>query len=207
MLIKLRDYQRIYSTVNSILLNEKADLTVACMYYSVFGAYVLKKHYKIDAAPVSGLAAYNVGGKNNILTFGEIQNENLVSTSNAFHCWIEANGWLIDFMAPVFPEIIKKSEIEFSCEPKMLQKPLESMNSSAYDLLQEGDFYVKKCPLLTAEKLKHFTTSLAFGDLAEICVSWYKKPPKKMISKIRIQDGKGMDNEVILTGKKLKGAW
>lgn len=206
MKIKMQDYERIYKTINAIILNENADPTVACTFFSFFGSYILSKHYKIQAQPVAGLCLYHVGGDNNVLTFGQLDNGILVSNVNGFHCWVLADDWLIDFMAPTFP-LCTSLGTKFTCQSKMMQKPLSSMAASVNDLKFEGDFYFEISPQLTAERVKYLNSSLAYSDLAEICSQWYQKPPKKMQQQIKIGDSKGNQNLVSLIGQSVVGAW
>ena len=106
-LIPFSDYQRIYQTIYAILRGEKANISESCLYFSVFGAYILKTYYNIDAIPVVGIAAYKVGdGENDVLLFADVKDNTLECTLDGFHAWIQADGWLIDFAAPVFPEMI-----------------------------------------------------------------------------------------------------
>jgi len=139
MKIKLRDYERIYKTINAILINEKADPTVACTFFSFYGAYILKEHYKIDAHPVAGLCMYHMGGNNNVLSFSKLENDRFVTDVDAFHCWVVGDGWLFDFMAPAFTDLPNCKQ--FGIQPKMIQKPLTAMADSVSDLQAAGDFY------------------------------------------------------------------
>lgn len=207
MLIKLRDYELIYQTINGVLVSEGADPSVSCMFFSVFGAYILSQHYKIEAHPVAGLAVYNVGNTEKRLAFGEVVDGEIVGTDNAFHCWIIADGWHVDFMAPEFPKLVKRSGSDLPCPSKMLQKPISNMANSPYSLPQVGDFYAQADPAVTQNRLQYFSMSMAYGDLAQICSRWFCKPPKKMRSTIQIADGKGSIKKVSLTGRSVVGAW
>lgn len=207
MIIKMSDYVRIYQIINTILLNEKVDVTGACTFFSHYGANILSHHYKVDAQPVSGLCMYHLGEKDNILTFAEIKDELFVSSNEAFHSWVLVDGWLIDFMAPTFPRLLKNFGQKFTCKPKMMQKPVASMAQSVNDLKSEGDFYFEVDPQVTQNRLEYVSSRRAYSDLAEICINWYRKPPKKMQKHIQIADEKGIINQVSLTGKSVVGAW
>jgi len=204
MKIKMKDYERIYKTINTIIVNENADPTIACTFFSFYGAQLLSKHYKIEAQPVAGSCLYHLGGDNNILTFGKFEDDFLVSDVDAFHCWVIADGWLIDFMAPAFPKLLNGSA---HCQPKMMQKPLSSMASSVSEMTSAGDFYFEVNPQLTNERVRYLSSSPAYSDLAEICSRWYRKPPKKMQKQIQIGDNHGNLNAVSLVGQKVVGAW
>lgn len=206
MLIKMKDYERIYKTINAIILNEGADPTVSCTFFAFYGAKILKDHYKIDAKAVAGSCCYHLGN-DNALTFGEFSGDELVSNSNAFHGWIIAEGWLVDFMAPVFPDIMKKQNPNLSLPSKMMQKRIEQMSSEVINLGESGEFYFLIDPEMIKDRVSYLSSSPAFADLAYICSKWYKKPPKKMIKAIPISDGKGTERMVSLSGRAISAAW
>ena len=207
-LIPLKDYERIHKTIYSILKNEDANMVRSCLYYSLFGAHILKEHYKIEPKVHAGIAGYcaNAGEKGTLM-FAEVSGGNLSCSKNGFHCWVEAEGWLIDFMAPIFPEIMKASGNEQLCKPLMLQKELGLAVSNPGELVNTGDFYVSSNPNLMNELFNNFVSKPANTDLIEICSRWYKKPPKKMLKKIPISDGKGNMGAVSLGGKSVIGVW
>lgn len=205
MKIKLRDYVRIYKTINAILKNEEADASGACTFFSFYGAYLLREHYKIDAHPVAGLCMYHLGRDDKMLTFGKIESSNLSSDMDGFHCWVVGDGWFFDFMAPEFSDLTIKQG--FKSPSKMMQKPLSEMVSSVEELKKEGDFYFEPNKGVLENRMAYLSSSMAYSDLAEICKQWYKKPPKKMLKSIPISDGKGKSNNVSLVGKNITGAW
>jgi hypothetical protein len=205
MKIKLKDYERIYKTINAILINEKADPTVACTFFSFYGAYILKEHYKIDAHPVAGLCMYHMGGNNNVLSFAKLENDRFVTDIDAFHCWVVGDGWLFDFMAPAFTDLPNCKQ--FGIQPKMIQKPLSDMAGSVSDVQVAGDFYFESSADVLKNRMGYLSSSLAYSDLAEICKQWYKKPPKKMLTTIQVGDAKGNMNPVSLVGNSVVGAW
>ena len=206
MLINLKDYERIYKTINAIILNEGADPKISCTFFAFYGAKILNDHYKLKATAVSGSCGYHLGS-DNVLYFGEISGDQIVSNENAFHCWVLAEGWLIDFMAPVFTDIMKGMKPGTTIPPKMMQKPIENMAVSTSDLRKEGDFHFQINRDMIEDRVKYLSSSLAYSDLAHICSKWYKKPPKKMIKEIPISDGKGMQKMVSPSGKSLIGLW
>lgn len=168
----------------------------------------MEQHYKIRANPVVGVAGYRVGyGENDVLMFAEFSEKGLISSSNGFHCWIEAEGWLIDFMMPVFPQLMTEIGHSKPCERKMMQKRLPLVSSSAETLQAVGDFFCIPDLKRTNEILLDFKTKPANADLAQISASWFKRPPNKMMKEIPISDGKGKVNQVKLIGGMLDGVW
>lgn len=200
MLIKQSDYHRIYSVINSLLLSEKANPATASMYFSVFGSYLLKQHFKINATPKSGLAAYRLG--NHVMLFADHKDDGFITGDGEnFHCWIEADGWAIDFMAPA---------LTLNGTPlpaKMLQKPLSAMAADINTLNTSGDFFYASTPSATARRFAGWKDASAIGDLARLAEIWFRKAPKKMMPFMTVTDEYGNQKQVQLTGKALTGSW
>ena len=204
MLLKLKDYERIYRVINSIVINENADPSISCIFFSVYGSYILSKHYKINAFPKAGLAAYHIGTNNDVIMFGEEYDGIFTGERDAFHCWIEADGWVIDFMAPAFPQL---KSVRSSIDSKMFQKPLSSMAASAHELRHSGDFYLESTSKSTVKHMSVLSESPVYSDLAEICVQWFTRPPKNIQTNIIIGDAKGNKNSVALVGNSITDTW
>jgi hypothetical protein len=207
-LIPLKDYERIFKTTYSILKSENAKIESSCIYFSIFGANILKEHYKLDAKVHAGIAGYKVGsGEKNVLMFAEIDGDNLACTQNGFHCWVEVDGWFLDFMAPIFPNVMKASGSNESCKAMMMQKNLDQMSENIDALTNLGDFFLSSYPNRREEISKDFFSKPANTDLLKICSQWYKKPPRKILKDIPISNGKGTINNVQLTNKSVVGVW
>ncbi|WP_320198430.1 DUF2026 family protein [Agrobacterium sp. rho-13.3] len=202
MLIKQSDYHRIYRVINSLLINENADPASACMYFSTFGAFILEHHYKVKATPKGGLAAYNLGG--DLILFADHREDGYVTGAGEnFHCWVEAEGWAIDFMAPAFSQAAR----ELSVPSKMFQRPMSSMASSLNELAQSGDFFYKSEPEATARRFADWRKQAMIGDLATIAATWFRKSPKQMQSAISVSDKNDKTKTIPLSGNALTGAW
>jgi hypothetical protein len=200
MLIKQTDYHRIYSVINSLLLSENANPATASMYFSVFGSYLLKQHFKVNASPKSGLAAYRLG--QDAILFADKNDEGFVTGEGEnFHCWIEADGWAIDFMAPAL------SLNGRSIAAKMFQKPLKAMASSINDVQTSGDFFYVSTPKATAQRFAGWKDTRAIGDMARLAEIWFRKSPKKMMPSMTVTDEFGAARQVQLTGNALTGSW
>ncbi|KQQ61328.1 hypothetical protein ASF69_02685 [Rhizobium sp. Leaf311] len=202
MLIKQTDYHRIYRVINSLLINENADPATASMYFSTFGAFILEHHYKVKAKPKGGLAAYNLDGK--LILFADHRDDGHVTGAGEnFHCWVEADGWAIDFMAPVFSQAAR----ELAVPSKMFQRPLASMAPSLNELKQSGDFFYKSEPEATARRFADWRKHAMIGDLASIAAGWFRKSPKSMQSELSVSDSSGKSRTIPLSGNALTGTW
>jgi hypothetical protein len=203
MIINSAEYERIYKIINSMVLNERVTPEVSCILFSFFGAQILKNHYNLSALPKAGVAAYQLGSD---------ESAKIIADEGAsFHCWIEVNGWLIDFMAPSFSNLkaakdaIRKGGLKVSS--KMMQKPLTSMSGSIAELKQAGDFYLEANNEVLAIKYRVIKNTPVFGDLADVCSQWYTKPPKGIISSMVIEDQEGELTTIPLQGERVIGVW
>lgn len=188
-------------TIYSVLSSEQANVLKSCFFFSMFAAAILRRHYKIEAAAVAGIAGYRIGsGEKNVLMFAEAVGNELHCTENGFHAWVQAEGWLIDFIAPMFPRIVPGS-------PKMLQKRLSDVSPSPDALISPGDFFVEANPGRTNDLFEHFLSKPAHADLLDIAEQWYRRPPKKMQKTIQVSDGKGAVKPVPFIGTQVVGAW
>lgn len=203
MIINSAEYERIYKIINSMVLNEGLTAEVSCILFSFFGAQILKNHYNLNALPKAGIAAYQLGND---------ESAKIVADKSAsFHCWIEVDGWFIDFMAPSFSdlkvtkEVTKKNGLKISS--KMMQKPLSSMSGSVAELKQAGDFYLEANNAVLTNKYMVIKNTPVFGDLADVCSQWYTKPPKGILSSMVIEDQEGELTNIPLQGERVIGAW
>lgn len=202
MLIKQSDYHRIYKVINSLLLNENADPATASMYFSTFGAFILREHYKLKALPKCGLAAYNLGGT--VILFADHREDGYVTGAGEnFHCWVEVDGWVIDFMAPALSE----SAAHLSVEAKMFQRPLEAMASNINELNHSGDFFLQSEDDAAKRRFADWHKQPMIGDLASIAAKWFRKAPKVITPEIAVSDHTGKKSVLRLQGNALSGSW
>ncbi|MBE0580023.1 DUF2026 family protein [Devosia sp.] len=202
MLITRSNYERVYRVINSILLNEGANPAVACVFFAGFGSYILQRHFGIHATPRGGLAAYRFEG-DDLVMFGEMVDGGFTGDEDSFHCWLEADGWAIDFMAPAFATLNPSKAIP----AKMFQRPLSAMARTLDDLKRPGDFFLRSSDFSTAKHMSVLTTRQAYEDMAEIAVQWFRKDPKKMSATIAIGDQSRRVKLVPLVGEPLRGTW
>lgn len=187
MLITLADYRRIYSTIHSLLVADSVNSHDASMLFSVYGAQILKRHYGIAALPVVGSAAYHLGLQAKILAFGEYQSGHLQSNDRQHHWWVEADGWIIDFMAPLFPVLVKRSGKEAHIEPWMMQKPMHKVKKTLSAVQNKGDFLLVKNDPLASQKMSQMVTEKAHIQRGKLALDWFVKTPKKMSSPLAVK--------------------
>lgn len=208
-LITMADYERIHSVTRAVLDGLGAHPAGACVFFSLAGALLLARHHKLDATPVAGAALYGVGGKQalNVFTFAQIVGDELQSDADAFHCWVDCEGWVIDFMTPVFPEHARQQGIHWPIPRKMFQRPRESMAASWRDLVSDGDYFLSPSAELTATLLDKHLKKASVRDLLDICDHWYRRTPKRMQTTQAMASSDGSVTTLRAKSAELTGAW
>lgn len=101
-LIPLLDYLRIHGVIRSVLDSVDAHTAHACMFFSIAGAAILREFYKKDAIQVAGAAFFLVNERQrNVISFATLTEGRVQSSDTAFHAWVQCDGYVIDFMAPI----------------------------------------------------------------------------------------------------------
>ena len=142
-----------------------------------------------------------------VLSFGHMNNESESSSSDAFHCWVQADEYVFDFTAPVYSDSLATAGYSQIVPRKMFQKPLSIMSESPKHMEKEGDFYFAPNPQLTVDFFAKLGAKPAMEDLAKICMGWFKKPPKTIPDNLRMMNDLGKVTSITLSRLKLTGAW
>ncbi|QEE34534.1 DUF2026 domain-containing protein [Octadecabacter sp. SW4] len=204
MLIKRNDYERIYQLIAAVVESEDGSPAHACMNFSIFGAHILAEHFKLSPSVKCGLAAFHLGGDNDVLCFGELRDEGVTFSEDGFHCWIEADGWIIDFMAPQFAVLSDSTD---AAEPRMFQKKSDLMALDPSEIRSKGDFFLKHDQYFAESLLMPHIERPDIQDLAEICSNWFRKTPLKIPQYIATMDKGGRRRDIVLKPKKLRSNW
>lgn len=204
MLIKLRDYERIFQIISAVVESEEGDPAHACVHYSLFGANILVDHFKIDAKVRCGLATYHLGDEDQVLCFGEETPSGVTSTGDGFHCWVEADGWLLDFMAPEFGALKKT---KFTSRPRMFQKRISDMAEHPNNMKGAGEFFLSHNPELSDKIMMPIVETIGIQDLAKLCSQWFKKTPKKIQTSVATVDQNGKVRPVKLKAIRINSSW
>jgi hypothetical protein len=177
-LLSLLDYQRIYQVIYSVLEASKVATTHrACLFFATAGVLILREHYGLQATFSAGSMALMVDEqKANVVVYGRQENGDWVHDSKGFHAWVECNGWLIDFMAPIMGVALKEDGVNFEVPRKMLQKALADSKYDVMEIQHVGEFYCHGDRALAESLLDGQEEE--FTDLLKICVTWFRKPPK-----------------------------
>lgn len=208
-LIKMADYERIHAVTRAVLDSIDAHTSVACAFFSLAGAFLLQKHHKVDAMLMAGAAFYCLGGepKPNVFAFARQGDVDMVSDLQAFHCWIDCDGWVIDFMAPIFPESAQRQGFTVPVPRRMFQRSLSTMAASWSDLSRDGDFFLEPNAELTATVMTTQMSKPSVKDLVNVCDYWYRPTPRKMEPKISMASDDGSIRIIALKRTPISGAW
>ncbi|MBC3911396.1 DUF2026 family protein [Undibacterium umbellatum] len=207
--LTLPEYERIFRVIHAVLLSEGADISKACVFFSIAGAYILDRDYGFKSAmPIAGVAGYNLRIKSNqSLVLGTVESGIFASSDENFHCWIELDDWIIDFTAPLFNSMVDRIRANEIIQPKMFQKENSKTVKVLGDLNVAGAYFHWPSPSLTNLILKNFSQLQGNSDLVKICADWHKKPPRKMPDFINVSNQFGELNKVTLSKLSLAGAW
>lgn len=207
LLLPFADYCRIFRVIYSVL-DGRAHTHRACVFFAVAGAIILRQHYRLKALPVAGAAAYMVDSDTSLVaTFGKIEDGMLVSSAEAFHCWVQCDGYAIDFMAPVFRENLQAAGISSAIARKMFQHRLVEMAESSAELDSDGAFSLFPSSERTQAMIENFEAKASSGDLADVCSSWYRRPPKRIAETLNMANDLGKIECLTLHGPEVSGVW
>jgi len=207
-LLPLADYQRIFRVIHSVLDSVDANIPAASFFFSVTAAQILKKFYKMNAFPVAGAAFYLVSKDGSgALSFGVLDGETVTSNSDAFHCWVQCEGVALDFMAPVFQELLVAAGHPMAVPRQMFQKDLTRMCDAPNALQAQGDFRLEPNLALTRDLLQQFMNKAALSNLSQVCLEWYRKPPKELDADLLMQAAEGPGTSIKLSRLQVVGVW
>lgn len=207
LVIKLLEYERLFQVIHSV--SEKIDdrAGASCLFYNTIGAFLIESILKIPARPVMGSAFVLVDDPSDtVLSFSNVNEDGTFSSNNdAFHCWVETQEHVIDFTAPVYQKYFDKMGKTMTVPGKMFQKRKIDMSPSYQGFSKEGDYFMEGNESLTRDLLSRQSPTIS--DLANICLLWYKSPPKKIDKSMTIQNDLGEIININLTSMRVYGAW
>jgi hypothetical protein len=207
--ITLSDYQQIFRVIHSVYQKIDDSGSICCQFYNVAGALILNEVYKKKATPVLGAACFKLQASSAInLCFAHFNGRDVSSAEDAFHCWIQTEeGYLVDFTSPLFREYTEQAGNKCLIPRKMFQKNLTRMSASFDELQEEGDFFVQPNIELTQSLLTESSEYYKDSDFLNLCLHWFKKPPRKINSKLSTINENGELVILNLDTKKILGQW
>ncbi|MDZ5459275.1 DUF2026 family protein [Azohydromonas lata] len=209
-LLSLPDYQRIFQVAYSVLEASEIAITHrACLFFSSVGMLLLRKDYKLPATISVGCMALMVDEeKDSVVVYGREEEDKFVCDENGFHAWVECNGWMIDFMAPIMGVAFREDGGNIKVPRRMLQKRLSDQKASLSELQRVGDFFVVH-DISLAEIVLNNQQSNQFEDLKNICLEWFRRPPKALRKDIMMGDSYVATPKPLTTARvpSIDGVW
>ncbi|MGD0278203.1 MAG: DUF2026 family protein [Smithella sp.] len=208
-ILPFEDYKRIFETIYSVLRFVGLEPEKNCTYFSIIGAFLLNEHYGINCKSFSGLAAYMLNGDlEAVLAFGECVGENTcIASINAFHSWVANEDFIIDFQAPLFPEILSKRIGMSVCDSKMFQKHISLQCDSLMLFKKSGDFFHAPNRELTKRIVDDFADNPFNMNIGEICNNWFVNPIHKMKDFVEVTNDYGQMGKIHICKKSINGRW
>lgn len=205
--LPLPDYQRIYQVIYSVLeASGNAKTHRACIFFATAGMLILREHYKRNATLSAGSMALKVDeASSTVLVYGRQENGEWVYDSNGFHAWVECDGWLIDFMAPIMGVAFKEDGATLDIPRNMLQKPLKDRLPSPEAIQHVGEFFCHHDSAVAESVLD--SQPPEFVDLIHMCLAWYRRPPKKLASIGMASNQGGAPVTLTLKAPFIQGFW
>jgi hypothetical protein len=205
-LLPLSDYQRIYQVIYTVLQASEIAVTHrACIFFASVGANILRTHHDLPATISAGCMALMVDEqRTNVAVYGRDENGAFVNNETAFHAWVECDGWLIDFMAPIMGVAFREDGINWSIPRRMLQKELIDGKNTLGEIQHAGDFFASHDRALTESLIDG--QGLQFLDLMNTCMTWYRKSPKPLKA-VSLADSHGPTKKLTLRAPSMDGVW
>lgn len=139
-----------------------------------------------------------------IAVYGRQSDGLLTSDLEAFHAWVECEGWVIDFMAPIMGEAMREDGFTMKLPRRMLQKPLSTIKHSPSEIEREGDICLSHNRELTEALTDGLSTSAT--DLIKVCEAWFRRPPR-LLKPMEMGDSHGPTKKLILRAPTIEGVW
>lgn len=204
-LLPLPDYQRIYEVVYSVLHATEVAMTHrACLLFATAGTLLLRDTYRLPATLSAGCMAMMINEPSaDVAVYGRLDDVGQ-SDSNAFHAWVECDGWLIDFMAPIMGVAMREDGYTRPVPRQMLQKRLADGKSSVGEIQHAGEFYLQHDRALTESLLDR--QPIGVSDLIEVCKTWHRRPPKPL-KELMMGDSHGQPKRLVACAPSITGVW
>jgi hypothetical protein len=207
LLLPLTDYQRIYQVIYSVLqAHGNIKTHRACMFFASIGALILRDRYRMNATVRVGTMALMVHEPTStFLIYGREQDGKWHYDEDSFHAWVECDGWLIDFMAPIMGVAFKEDGNTVPVPRKVLQKPLADSKPHPGAMQHEGDFFYEYDRSVAKSVLD--AQGFEFEDVTTICLKWFRKPPKALPSVGMGGTGITEPKPLVLKAPAIMGVW
>lgn len=170
------EYLRMSGIIAAVVDETGTKACRGCLSFAMAGSVILRQVFGKEAYPLAGAAFYRVDDNTGFtLAYGNAIDGKVSSGPDSFHSWILCDGYVIDLLAPLFPESVKDFGRTEVVPRRMFQKPAAAMSQSPYELAQEGDFYFEFNRALSTEYFSFYLDDPSYMQLVRVCVDWFKK--------------------------------
>jgi len=205
-LIPLSDYNRIHK-VGYGVIEQMSNVEKSCVFFSIFGAYMLNKLYKVEARAVAGIFSLCINDQPTVASFGKFENDYITSDTDGFHMWVQTKHHIIDFMAPVFPQTFAP-QLEGEILPSKMFQRLQATEAQSPDELRErGDFITYPNLELSHKLIERFFDRNDTGDLIHVAEVWFGKRRGKTNKHFAMQNDLGEVYNLSLPKTVINGSW
>lgn len=205
-LLTLSEYNRIHQVARGVI-EGVGTAERSCIFFAVFGAYILETRYRIPATAVAGNFALCVSDEPKVAFFGRDEDGRMVADSDGFHMWVQTETHVIDFMAPLFPESFTAFMGDTVIPRKMLQRPIDTEASNLDSLNATGDFITLPSSELTHALLEKFGNRPANSDLIHVAETWFGTPKGKQRPTFAMINDLGEVTNLKLPANAAIGSW
>jgi hypothetical protein len=203
--LSFEEYERIHQVLRALMDGTDSNTAAGCRFFAAGGAAIIREHLQLDAALVSGSAflCTETTPLNGVCVSSRT-GDTVATDSKNFHCWIECQGYFIDFMAPVFREANERAGHRQRIPRRMFQRPITSVPEDPWGFRRVGDFYYGVNPELT----EVFRKEKAMGEqlLTDAALAWFTHPPAPIAPTYDIPWGGGSMRARIRPSE-INGAW
>jgi hypothetical protein len=213
-------YQRLHNVIHSLSNNFSHGPGRSCVFFSITGAALMHKHYKLDAKVVCGGGAVMLNDKPEaaVSWFVNSLDGTITTGIEGFHAWISCDGWLIDLTAPNYHEALAGATLQNPTDERqsipaikvprmMMQKPVAETERELDDVRKPGDCAFFPDPEVTAAVVDDAFDRVQFGDIINIAFDWHRPVPQKMPPSITIADNYGEIQTIHVIKRELVGKW
>ena len=166
---------------------------------------ILRDHYALPATISAGCLAIMIDEqKANVAVYGRDEGGVFVNDKDAFHAWVECEGWLVDFMAPIMGISLREDGCDWHVPRRMLQKRLCEQKSSLDEIQHAGEFFLSHDESLAGSLLD--SQSVQFQDLLDVCVTWFRRPPKPL-KDIALANSHGPAKKLVARAPSIDDVW
>lgn len=205
-LITLSEYNRVHQVARGVV-EGLATAERSCIFFAIFGAYILETRYRIPAAAVAGNFALCVSDEPKVAFFGRDDDGKMVADSDGFHMWVQTETHIIDFMAPLFPESFSSMMGATIIPRKMLQRPISTEAKDLDSLNVAGNFITLPSRELTASLLANFLKRPANSDLIHVAEAWFGSAKGKQRPTFDMVNDLGEVTNLKLPVNAASGSW